>query len=141
MGLSTEDLAKLQLEIAKVLLASSLGFIRNTAQILQGLTSLLLASYVAIFVGIVKQQSTPPLKLALPVYLVPVLLFVLSLASSLIAAALYPGYHITVGSLNSVLQGYDNAIRIRRQQLILPSVLTLLGIGASGTNAYFLYFF
>jgi hypothetical protein len=136
-GLRSEgNLKDLQLELVKLLLTSSMDFIRNTTQILQALTGLLLTSYVASFVGLAKQFSLSSLPLPLWVYSLPILLLVLSLGSSFVNAVFYSGQRVVFGDLNSALKGYDEAIRARRKHLVLPSVLTFLGIVALAVIAY-----
>jgi hypothetical protein len=134
---SEGDVEKLQMEMVTILLTSSMDFIRNTTQILQALTGLLLTSYVTLFAGLLSTASSSALPLPQPIYFLPILFFVVSLAFSFISAAFYSGYHIVVGDLDSVLEGYDTAIKARRKQLIWPSVFAILGIGTFGFLAYY----
>ena len=132
-----EGVEKLQTEMTTILLTSSMDFIRNTTQILQALTGLLLTSYVTLFTGLLSQASSSALPLPKPIYFLPILFFVVSLAWSFISAAFYSGYEIVFGDLDSVLKGYDTAIKVRRKQLIWPSVFAVLGIGTFGFLAYY----
>lgn len=79
-----EELKKLELEITKVLLSDSLTSIGTAVQVFQVITGLLLASYVSLFTGLIKQESYSSASLFDLVYFLLILLFALSLAVSLI---------------------------------------------------------
>ncbi len=76
------------LEISKLLLSSSLESIRGTIQVLQGLTGLLLTSYIALFLGLGKTLGLD--KLPLFASILPILLLVLSLGIGFGMVVFYP---------------------------------------------------
>jgi hypothetical protein len=121
-----DDLSAVAIDLAKLLTASTLDYLKGITQGLQSLTGLLLTSYIALFVAFGKQYgffSLSPLVTGLPVAL-----FCGSLLLMLVQALLYPGGNFVFGNPVSTLSAYAAAVDVRKRQLIGPSVLTMLGI-------------
>ena len=110
------------------MLSSSLEYQRNISQSLQTLTSLLLTSYIALYVAFGKQYGF--FGISPWVTGVPVLFFGGSLVASLGRAAVYRGAHYEFGDLDQTVEAYETMLRSRRKQLLLPGVLTALGIAS-----------
>lgn len=110
------------------MLSTSLEYQRNISQSLQTLTSLLLTSYIALYVAFGKEYGF--FGISPWVSGVPVLLFGGSLVASLGRAAVYRGVEYEFGDLDETVRAYDTVLRERRKQLLLPGVLTMLGIAS-----------
>jgi hypothetical protein len=98
---------------------------------MQTITGLLLTAYVALLVAIWKQADVNLGVVNGLISFVPVALFVGSLTFLVVKAASYRGTDIVVGSLSSAVDAYEKAIAVRRSQLIVPGIFTLLGIPAA----------
>ncbi len=125
---ASEPTDALQFEMTKLMLAASLEYQRYVNQGLQTLTSLMLTSYIALYVAFGKEYGffdISPLVSGLPV-----LLFGASLVSLLGRAAVYPGAQYEFGDLDETVTAYETVLRERRKQLVLPCVLTALGIAS-----------
>jgi len=118
----------LRFEMTRLMLSTSVEYQRNISQSLHTLTSLLLTSYIALYVAFGKEYGffgiSPWVSGA------PVLLFGGSLVTSLGRAAVYRGAQYEFGNLDETVEAYETMLRERRKQLLLPGVLTALGIAS-----------
>lgn len=117
---------QLLLEISKTLLSGTLAATRDAMQILQGLTGILLASYMTLLVGFGKQVGVdriPTLVAALPI-----VFYILSLLSGFGQILLYHGARIIIGDLLSGLEAYEAIVTAQRKQLILPLIFSFAGL-------------
>jgi hypothetical protein len=120
----TED--ALQMELAKLLLSSSLEYQRDISQALRTVTSLLLTSYIALYVAFGREYGF--FEISPWVASLPVLLFGASLVSTLGRAVVYKGTDFQFGDIAETLSAYERAMMERRKQLGIPTLLTALGI-------------
>jgi hypothetical protein len=117
---------KLQLELSKMLLSSSLEFVRGSLQTLQALTGALLTAYLTLLVGFGKQSGL--INLPLPLYIIPPFLLGISMVIAFISVLTYKGVNLTPGTIEAAVAAYETVVAARRGHLILPSILTLLGV-------------
>lgn len=129
---SSEAEDKLQIEVFKALITSSLDYMRNATQVLHTFTSLLLTAHVATLVGFGKNSVPDRIVLCL----LPVVLFVASLLIGFVRAATHTGVALTVGDFDATMRAYEQVISERRRQLIAPTFLTLCGITAQSIVIY-----
>lgn len=120
---------QLEMEAAKILLSSSMDFIRGTTQLLQAFSSLLVTAYIALLIAVRKGEGFPDSQ-SLFLAILPLALWVTSLAAGYAQAVSYRGSEFVVDEGNPVdaLETYDKVVRDRRRHLFLPSILTLAGI-------------
>lgn len=118
----------LRFEMTRLMLSTSLEYQRNVSQSLHTLTSLLLTSYIALYVAFGKEYGF--FGISPWISGLPVLLFGGSLVASLGRAAVYQGAQYEFGDLDETVEAYETVLRERRKQLLLPGALTALGIAA-----------
>jgi hypothetical protein len=117
---------QLLLEMSKALLSGALASTRGAMQILQGLTGVLLTSYITLLVGFSKQlslETLPAIILVLPIFF-----YMLSLLTGFLQIILFRGARVILGDLRSGFNAYEAIVNAQRKQLIMPLVLTLAGI-------------
>jgi hypothetical protein len=124
----------MQLELSKVVWTSSVDFIRSTSSLLQTITTLLVTSYLGFIAALGRQLAL----YAIPTWVVilPICLFILSLGVSFGSAALYQGERMRLTNLRETATAFEETMKRRREQLLIPAILTMLGILAL---AYFAY--
>lgn len=123
---------QMEVEAAKILLTSGIDFIRGTTQVLQAFTSLLATAYIALLVGLTRNAGFRGVS-AFAVAILPLALWVASLAAGYIKAITYRGSDLILngdGDPVNALETYERVVRDRRSHLLLPSALTLAGIVA-----------
>jgi hypothetical protein len=126
----------LQLELAKVIWTSSMDFIKTTTQLLQALTTLLVTAYIAFIAALGKQLALNTIPTVWVV--LPIILFLASLAASFATAARYQGEPLQLTDLAAAADAFERTVQHRRKQLWAPSILLLLGIAALAYFAYLL---
>jgi hypothetical protein len=113
-------LRDLQPDVYRLLWSSSLDFVKNTAQLLQALTTFLISAYLG-FLGAL--GTSLGVKFVEPVWvLLPIVLLLLSLGSSLLSAVIYRGEDLFITDLEQALQVYEDTLRARRRQLWAPAL-------------------
>jgi hypothetical protein len=120
------DLAQ---EIAKLILSTNLTFLYGTTQVVQAITAVLLTGYLS---WLVRYWDSDPLK-RIPLYLLapPLIFWVVALVLVFMNTIFYSyrGTPFTVGHLESTVNAYEDMLRHRRRIVLVPAILTLLGIG------------
>jgi len=119
---------ELALDLAKLLLASNLEFVRSTSQTLQALNTLLLTTYVALFVALGDEYgffTVTPVLTALPIVCFGGSLLISVLRSIAVRKRLF-----VVGDLAQTFSAYESVLKQRRRQVWLPAALTALGVGS-----------
>jgi len=126
---SGESPNPLIIEIPKILLSNNLEYIRGTLQTLQSLTSILLTAYIALLVGFRKDVGLQN-ELTLLVAFLPILCWGSSLFWGFISAAVYlkSKNEFRFGNLESTVTAYEEVLRRRRKQILLPAILSFLGL-------------
>ena len=119
------DSEALAFELTKMLLASSLEFVRAAAQALQAVTGLLLTAYLAGIAAVGKAHSG--LEISAWLAAMPAVLFTASLAVLYATTLLYRGGAFVFGALDQTLAAYEAVLKKRRRQVIAPALLTLAG--------------
>jgi hypothetical protein len=117
-------------ELTKIIFSNSFEFIRATTQILQGLTSLLLTSYIALLVAFCKDNGLHGFGTVAVAFL-PVVLFAGSLTIAFVQAVTYKGADITfdeAGNPVGAITTYETIAAARRGHLLWPAILTAIGI-------------
>jgi hypothetical protein len=117
-------------ELTKIIFSNSFEFIRATTQILQGLTSLLLTSYLALLVGFCKDSGLRGFGTLAAAFL-PVILFAGSLIIAFVQAVTYKGADITLdqdGNPVGAIATYETIASARRRQLLWPATLSAIGV-------------
>jgi hypothetical protein len=122
MGLTSENTAdaELQRDLTELLLEQSYGFVRDMTQLLQGLTGLLLTSYLTVLTAIAQLKGhlhVEPVLAALPAGL-----FTASLALLFLRVVLYQGGSFQFGDLKAAVEAYENALSQRRRQLVIAAL-------------------
>ena len=116
-------------EITKLILSSNLTFLYGTTQVVQAATTLLFTTYLAWLYRIADGDfaaTIPWTLLMLPAIcwgLGGVLIFLNTIIYS------YRGAPFTVGDLQSTVAAYEKMLGRRRRIVLLPTVLTLVGLG------------
>ncbi|HEX4589320.1 MAG TPA: hypothetical protein VH120_05290 [Gemmataceae bacterium] len=116
--------------MAKILLASSLDFVRAATQLLQALTTLLLTVYTALLVAFVKEIGFRWTFEMVGSFL-PIVLWFTSLAISFTKAVTYSGTELIfndAGAPVEPMDAYAKVSRDRRNQLIGPAIATGVGV-------------
>ena len=126
----------MQLELLKIVWSSSFDFVKTTSQLLQALSTLLVTAYIALLAGLGKQLSLNTVPTGW--IILPVALFVASLAVSFAGAALYRGESVDLTDLHSAATAFERTLEHRRMQLWAPALLLLAGIVALAYFAYLL---
>ncbi|HEY0070905.1 MAG TPA: hypothetical protein VGE04_13140 [Chloroflexia bacterium] len=126
---------KVQIELIKLMQASTLDFIRSIGQILQALTAALLTVYVSVLVNFGNSDN---FDVPWYIYSVPVALLTLSMIVAFINVYRYKGTTYTLESYPSTIDAYEAIVNARRRHLLWPSILTFLGIIALGVMAVYL---
>lgn len=125
----TEALSQqLLLEISKALLSGTLATTRGAMQILQGITGALLTSYTTLVVGFGKNVGMNRLSPVLAA--LPIIFYSLSLIVGFGQIMLYQGKRIIIGDLISGFDAFESIVSIQRKQLIVPLILSFLGLGS-----------
>ena len=123
-----QDIEKsVQVEIHRALIANTLDYIKTTAQVLSGVTGVLLSTYIALLVGFRRDTGFSNAGEWL-LALIPVVLWLISLTSAFIMAVASPRQDLVVLDLRAAMDTYGRVLRSRRNQLIAPAVLTLTGL-------------
>jgi hypothetical protein len=122
------DLKKsVQLEIHKATINNTFDHIKTTSQTLNTVTGLLLTTYIALVVGFRKEVGFPE-----PLHwlsaLAPAACWIGSLTLAFFQVIMQPGVDLAVSTYTHALQTYSEIIAIRRRQLRIPAILTLLGL-------------
>lgn len=123
-----QDIEKsVQVEIHKSLINNTLEYIRSTAQVLNGVTGVLLSTYVALLVGF--RRDTGFAGLGDWLYaLIPMMLWVASLAGAFVMAVTSSRYDLVILDLRASMDTYAEVLRSRRRQLVWPAILTGCGL-------------
>ena len=120
------DFAK---EIAKLILSTNLTFLYGTTQVVQTITALLLTGYLS---WLIRYWDSDSLK-GIPLYLLapPLICWVIALVLVFMNTIFYSyrGAPFTVGHLESTIDAYEEMLRHHRRIVLVPAILTLLGIG------------
>jgi hypothetical protein len=123
-----QDIEKsVQVEIHKALITNTLDYIKTTAQVLSGVTGVLLSTYIALLVGFRRDTGLSGAGEWL-LALIPVTCWLASIASAFMMAVASPRYDLVVLDLRAAMDTYGQVLRSRRRQLIVPSLLTLTGL-------------
>lgn len=123
-----QDIEKgVQIDIHRSLINNTLEYIRNTAQVLNGVTGVLLSTYVALLVGFRKDTGFAGLGDWLWA-LIPAMLWMASLASAFVMAVTSSRYDLVILDLQAALETYAEVLHSRRRQLIAPAILTGCGL-------------
>ena len=130
------DPIELERELTKLLVGSSLDFVRGTGEALQSVTGLLLTAYLAAIVAVAKVHGS--LGVSAVVAALPVILFTASLCVLFGTAALYRGGNFVLGDFDSTLSAYESVLRSRRRQVVVPALLTIAGIATASLVALLL---
>jgi hypothetical protein len=125
------------LEITKLLLSNSFEYLRGAGQTVQALTALLLTAYVSILGIMLREVDLQRMSLSYwIVAFLPSMLFIISLIVTLVSILLYRGSNITVNNVESIVNQYEVALQTRRKQVMISSILTLVGIIALCVNLF-----
>lgn len=113
-------------ELSTMLMKGTLDSLRALTQALQTVVGLLLTGYLTLVTAALRSGSD----LEAPVLLLvaPAALFTAALLVSFGRAAFEGSFALTVGDLESAVDGYESAVASRRRNLVLPSVLALVGV-------------
>jgi hypothetical protein len=120
----------LEIESSKLVLSNSFEFIRATAQILQGLTGLLLTSYITLLVGFCKDSGIGTGYRVVFAFL-PLLSLGASLSISIVQAIRYRGSQLVIDEHGNPLNAFEtlrSVLTDRRRHLRLPAILTSIGV-------------
>jgi hypothetical protein len=129
-GVQAGKASQMQIEAAKILLSSSIDFVKGATQVLQAFTSLLVTAYVAVLLGVTRTSGFDGFT-SLIWALLPLVCWVASLAGGYMEAVSYQGSDLefdSEGNPINALETYERVLRDRRRHLIFPSVLSLIGI-------------
>ena len=116
-------------ELTKLILSSNLAFLHGTTQVVQAVTTLLFTTYLAWLYRVAAEEfvaTIPRSLLLLPAIcwgLGVVLIFLNTIVYS------YRGVSFTIGDLQSTVAAYEQTLERRRRIVLLPTVLTLAGLG------------
>jgi len=125
-----QDIEKsVQVEIHRALIANTLDYIKTTSQVLSGVTGVLLSTYIALLVGFRRDTGINGIGEWFCV-LIPVMLWLASIASAFVMAVASPRQDLVVLDLRAARETYGQVLRARRNQLIAPAILTLFGLVA-----------
>ncbi len=125
---------KIQLEALKVLLSSSMDYVRNAMQVLQTLTSLLLTAYIALLVGFGKSLPIH----TIPLFLAPAVTLVVALGCGVFASISNSGVPFILGDFQSTISAYSKVVESRKRQIRLPLAFLLLSIIGIAIVVYFM---
>jgi hypothetical protein len=117
-------------EITKLILSSNLTFLYGTTQVVQALATLLFTTYLAWLYHVADGKFA--VRIPWSLLLLPAILWgfgVVAIFLNTIAYS-YRGVAFTVGDLQSTVAAYEQTLRRRRRVILLPTVLTLAGLGS-----------
>jgi hypothetical protein len=124
---SEDDIAtKLQFEIAKQVVVSRLEVVKTATATLQTLNGVFLTAYL----GFLAAARTNPASMTFDLFgsLWPIPLFLISLIVGFVTGVAHPGFWLVVGDLDGAVYAYEQVVKSRRRQLIMPATLTLIGV-------------
>jgi hypothetical protein len=111
--------------LADTLFSSSLDFVRSAYQTLQAMTLALLAVQVGLVAAFPQTVEKSHLVL---LSVTPIVIFVLSLVSGFLITVFRPGFSFTVGDMGSTFRAYESLVKVRRNDVVFPAILTFVGI-------------
>lgn len=126
---------KVQVELIKLMQASTLDFIRSIGQILQALTAALLTIYITVLVNVGKSED---FDVPWYIYGVPIALLTLSMIVAFANVYRHKGVSYIIESYPSTVDAFESIVKARRAHLLWPAVLTFLGIIALGGVAVYI---
>lgn len=121
----------LEIEAVKVILSSSLDFIKTTGQALQTLSSLLLTAYIALLVGFCKDASFEGHWTYILTFLPIALLLTSLVITGAFAIIGYRGRTLLIDEKGIAYEPFDllgEIVNARKRQIYIPALLTMLGV-------------
>jgi len=117
---------RLQFEIAKQVVISRLEVVKTAMATLQTLNGVFLTAYLAFLAAARTNPDSATFNLFAAAWPIP--LFLASLILGFITGVAHPGFWLVLGDLDGAINSYEQIVRSRRRQLILPALLTLIGV-------------
>ncbi|MCB9873954.1 MAG: hypothetical protein H6821_07215 [Planctomycetaceae bacterium] len=114
-----------EVEVNKILLSNNLDYFRGLMTILNGISGVLMAAQIRIVVAF---EDTLVKDTDYAFGLAPAALFGASLVAGFLSVMLTPARRYTIGDLESTIDAYEGVVSQRKQQLILPSIITSVGL-------------
>jgi hypothetical protein len=117
---------QLQLEVAKQVVVSRLETVRTAAVALQTLNGLFLTAYLTFLAVVRTNPGSTTFNLFGAIWPIPC--FLASLIVAFVSSVAHPGFWLVVGDLDAAIEAYEQIVRSKRRQLIIPALLTLIGL-------------
>lgn len=126
---ASEPTLDLKGEITKLILSSNLTFLYGTTQVVQAATTLLFTTYLAWLYRVADGELAARIPWGL--LLLPAICWGLGVVLIFLNTIIYSyrGASFTVGDLQSTVAAYEQMLDRRRRIVLLPTALTLAGLG------------